>query len=102
MPIGAQWQAKNVDGEKQKRGKHQTLDPSSVAHILSDISKFCRQPKRRIRSRTPRRESKKQSTACIPPRISHRFLIAFMGEGVLFRFLVCSEVWESKGGLPAN
>jgi len=101
MPIGAQWQAKNVDGEKQKRGNTR---PGSI---------FCRSHSQRYleilpparneesEAETPRRESKKQSTACIPPANKPPLFIAFM-ERVYCSVFVCSEVWDPKAVCRAN
>jgi len=97
MPVDPQGQIENANRYEQQGSKHQCLDPSSVAHILSDISKLrCYAEAKNQQQENHSKKIRNKVQRVTRPRIGDGFFIALMGENVLFGFCLFGSLGRSR------
>src|SRR5229473_2272151 len=85
MPIQAQGQVQNVDGQEKQRHEYQPLNPPFVADMFGDVSKLRRpaQPKNQKKEK-PSKKIRNEVKRVARPRVRYRLRLALMRKRVLF------------------
>src|SRR6266849_3924282 len=93
MPIQAQGQVQNVDGQEKQRHEYQPLNPPFVADIFGDVSKLRRpaQPKNQKKEKSSKK-IRNEVKRVARPRVRYRLRLALMRKRVWSVFCLLSSL----------